>query len=76
MFHSEVQRWLRTQKNQPGNGSLNNGILIKEDDVSAEFLREHVFEMRSDRLPSGQSRSTEGLHVLSRGMFQVRDLRH
>jgi len=32
--------------------------------------------MRSDRLPGRQGRPTEGLHVLSRGLLQVRDLRN
>jgi len=32
--------------------------------------------VRSDRLPGGQGGSPEGLYVLPRGLFQVRDLRH
>lgn len=50
--------------------------LIEEDDVSAELLRKHVSEVCPDRVPGGQSRPAEGLHVLPRGLLQVRDLRH
>lgn len=44
--------------------------------VSAELLREHVSEMRSDRLSGGQGGSPQRLHVLPRGLLQMCDLRH
>jgi len=51
-------------------------VLQGEYHVSAELLREHMSEMRSDRLPGRQGGSFEGLHVFSRGLLQVRDLRY
>lgn len=51
-------------------------VLRGEYHVSTELLREHVSEMRPDRLPGRQGGSLEGLHVFSRWLLQMRNLRY
>lgn len=78
MSSTSRRSWGKSKKKQAQEKrKLNRRIPIEEeDDVSAELLREHVSEVLSDRVPGGQGWPIEGFHLLSRGLLQVRYMRH